>query len=116
VPALPFTFALAAGATFDPLDTWNYQYTEKAGILKLTHQATAVGVTATLAATAEQIFQESPVPAGGTAGVIPSDFDVPPVVERVKAGKRLSLLYRNNTGGAITINGMVDLTEQGGRK
>jgi hypothetical protein len=116
MPYFPWTQSIAAGGTFDPLETWGYQYTEKAGIIKVVHRATAVGLVASIFATSEQLGQEANVPAGGTSGVTPSDFNVPPIVERVKAGKRLSIRYRNPTGGAIIVDGAIDLTEQGGRR
>lgn len=112
MPSLSFTQSIAAGATFDPLDTWNYQYTKRRGIVKLNHQATAVGLLATFTSGSDQLLQEAPVPAGGTSGVIPSDFTVPPIVDKVGVGDRLSIRYRNPTGGAIIINGNIDLTEQ----
>lgn len=112
---LPFTQSIAAGATYDPLETWNMQYVKYRGIVKLNQQATAVGLLCTFTSGTDQIFQESPVPAGGTSGVIPSDFTVPPTIDEVEAGDRLSLRYRNPTGGAIIINGYIDYTPRRGR-
>ena len=111
--SLAFTQSIAAGATFDPLDTWNFQYVPKAGIIKLNHNATAVGLVATWTSGSDQKLQEAPVPAGGTSGVIPSDFTVPPIVDRVNKGDRQSIRYRNPTGGAIIVNGNIDYTPRG---
>lgn len=108
-----FTQSIAAGATFDPLDSWQYQYTESPGILKLVHNATATGLRFVATATEITIVQDSPVPAGGTAGTIPSEFAVSPIIEKVAARKRLSIVYTNPTGGAITVNGSVDLANSG---
>lgn len=113
MPTLPFTSSIAAGATFDPLETSNFQYSARAGILKINHNATAVGLLATITSGTDQLAQESPVPAGGTSGVIPSDFTVPPLIDKVGKGDRLSIRYRNPTGGAIIVNGNVDLTYRG---
>lgn len=113
MPSLAYTQSIAAGAVFDPLDTWNYQYTDGPGVAKLNHNATAVGLLATWTAGARQLFQESPVPAGGTSGVIPSDLTVPPIIEKVGARERLSIRYRNPTGGAIICNGNIDLATRG---
>ncbi len=110
MPSLTFTQSIAAGAVFDPLDGWNYQYVPRPGIIKLNHNATAVGLVATWTSGSDQLLQESPVPAGGTSGVIPSDFTVPPVVDQVAQGDRQSIRYRNPTGGAIIVNGVVDYT------
>lgn len=108
------TQTIQAGATFDPCDSWQYQYTEKDSILKVNHNATATGLRCQITATEVTILQDSAVPAGGAAGVIPSDFTVPPIIEKVKKNKRLSILYTNPTGGAITVNVAFDLTPGGG--
>lgn len=102
--------SIPAGSSFDACDAWQYQYTEGPGILKINHNATAVGLRAVLTATEITILQDSAVPAGGTAGVFPSDFAVPPIIEAVPARKRLSLVYTNPTAGAITVNVAMDLT------
>lgn len=115
MPQKTFTQSIAAGATYDPLDSWQYQYTEKAGILTILHNATALGLRAVVTATEITLLQDSPVPAGGTSGVIPSPLNVPIIAEKVAKGKRLSIVYTNPTGGAIIVNGSVDLT-YGGRK
>ena len=50
------------------------------------------------------------MPAGGTAGVPPSELNVPPVVDEIAAGDLQSIRYRNPTGGAITVDGFWDYT------
>lgn len=106
--------SIAAGASFDPLDQWQWQYTDRAGILKINHRATAVGLRVVVTATEVTIVQDSVVPAGGTAGQTPTDFNAPPIIEKVPKGKRLSIVYSNPTGGAITVDAFIDLT-MGGR-
>lgn len=113
---LPFTQSIAAGATFDPLDQWNYQQIPKSGVVKLLHRATAVGLLCTFVSGSDQLQQEAPVPAGGTSGQTPSEFNVPPIVDKVEGGERLSLRYRNPTGGAIIIDGSIDYMKMGGRR
>jgi hypothetical protein len=106
-----FTFSLAAGASFDPLDGWVYQIPTKASRLSLIHNATATGVVCTVTALARNILQRSPVPAGGTAGVFPTIFNAPVVGPYgVGAMEKLSARYDNPTGGAITVNLTVDLS------
>lgn len=109
----PWSQSIAAGATFDPLDGYNYQNTPGPGMIKVNHRATAVGLVASIYATDRQVMQEGPVPSGGTAGVTPSDFNVPPIIEPVEGGKRLSIRYRNPTGGAITVDGAIDFAPGG---
>ena len=101
--------SIAAGATFDALDDWQYQYANKSGWLKINDRATAVGLLRTVSATDRNLSQEGPVPAGGTAGQTPTDFNSPPLVAKVKKGERLSIKYRNPTGGAITVDVVVEL-------
>lgn len=110
MPALTWSQAIAAGATFNPLDGWNYEFLPRPGVVKYLHRATAVGLVATITSGSDQLLQEAPVPAGGTAGQIPSEFNVPPIIDGVSAGDRQAVRYRNPTGGAITVDGMVDYT------
>lgn len=116
MPQRPYTQSIPAGATFDPLDSWQHQYTERPGILKVLDNATVVGLRRVVTATDITIVQDSPVTAGGTSGVYPSDFNAPAVIERVPARKRLSITYTNPTAGAIIVNGVADLTYGGGRR
>jgi hypothetical protein len=113
MPSLVFTQSIAAGATFDPLTDWNYQYIPAPGVIKYIMRATAVGLVATIVSGSDQLMQESAVQAGGTSGVTPSEFTTPAVVDRVAAGDRQSVRFRNPTGGAIVIDGIVDYTPLG---
>lgn len=110
MPSLVFSQSIAAGATFDPLDNWNHQYPKFPGVMKLLHRATAVGVVAQWVSGSDQLLQESPVPAGGTAGVTPSTLNVDPIVDQVEPLDRQSLRYRNTAGGAVTVDGVIDYT------
>ena len=100
--------AILAGATFEALDDWQFQYTNKAGWFKLNDKASATGLLRTVSATDVTLSQEGPVPAGGTAGTTPTDFTAPPLVAKVKKGMRLSVRYRNPTGGTITVDGVAE--------
>lgn len=110
MPSLVWSQAIAAGATFNPLDGWNYEFVPRPGIVKYLHRATAVGLLATITSGSDQLLQEAPVPAGGVAGQTPSEFNVAPIVDPVAAGDRQAVRYRNPTGGVITIDGIVDYT------
>jgi hypothetical protein len=68
---------------------------------------------ATITSGSDQLLQEAPVPAGGTAGQTPSEFNVAPIIDAVQAGDRQAVRYRNPTGGAITIDGIIDYTVTG---
>lgn len=106
--AFTWTQSVAAGATYDPLDGWNYQYVPAAGVIKILHNATAVGMVATVTSGTDQLLQEAPVPGGGVAGTLPSAFSVPGIVDAVAPNDRISIRYRNTAGAAITVNGSID--------
>lgn len=106
--AFTWTQSVMAGATFDPLDGWNYQYVPAPGVIKILHNATASGMVATITSGTDQLLQEAPVPAGGTAAVLPSAFSVPAIVDAVAPNDRVSIRYRNTSGAAITVNGSID--------
>lgn len=110
MPSFSWSQSIAAGQTFNPLDGWNYEFPPRAGLVKYLHRATAVGLVATITSGSDQLLQEAPVPAGGTAGVTPSEFNVPPIIDQIGAGDRQAVRYRNPTGGAITVDGYIDYT------
>lgn len=113
-----FTFSqsVAAGATFNAMDGSNFEIPNTNGILKILANATATGVVVTIAAQNVQIAQEQPVTGGGVAGTLPVEFNVSPIIEPVKKGDRISVRFRNTSGAAITVNGIVDFTPRGGGK
>lgn len=108
MPQLTWVQSIAAGAIFRPLDGWQYLYIPFGGVIKINHDAAAVGVVVTITSGSDTLQERSPVPAGGTAGVIPSDLDVPPVMDEVAAGDLQKILYENTTVGAISVQGMID--------
>lgn len=110
MPSFTWSQSIAAGATFNPIDGWNYEFAPAPGVVSYIHNATAVGLVATITSGSDQLLQEAPVPAGGTAGVIPSALSVQPIIDAVAAGDRQAVRYRNPTGGAITVNGIIDYT------
>jgi len=56
----------------------------------------------------DTLQERSPVSAGGTAGLIPSKFDVPELVDEVAAGDRIKISYENTSAGTITVDGEID--------
>jgi len=108
MPTLTWTQSVAAGATFQPLNGWQYEYIPFGGAIRILTDATAVGMVATITSGSDTLQERSPVGAGGTSGVLPSEFDVPPVTDQVAAGDRQKILYENTTGGAIVVNGFIE--------
>lgn len=110
MPSLVWTQSVAAGATFRPLDGWQYEYVPLGGRIQILHRATAVGMRVTITSGSDTLQERSPVPAGGTAGVTPSAQDVPVIGDLVAAGDRLKINYENTTGGAVTVDGIIDFS------
>jgi len=114
MPFFSFTSSIAAGARLNPLDVsgqpWKYQYAPYDAIIEVLHRATAVGMVVQITAGSDEVMQESPVSAGGTAGILTGRLNVEPVTFRVKAGDLIQLNYRNTSGAAVTIDGTIEMT------
>jgi len=114
MPVFTFTQSIAAGASATPLNTpipWQYRFPPRPALIELMVNATATGIVMNFTTGAESIVQgESPVQAGGVVGVMPARLNVEPIVDKVDAGEELSLLLRNTTAGAITVNGIIVMT------
>lgn len=108
MPSLNFTSSVGAGATYQPLSGWQYEYIPRGGVIRFLCNATAVGVVLTLTAGSDTLVERSAVAAGGTAGVIPSQYVAEPILDEVMGGDRLKALFENTTGGAITVNGRIE--------
>lgn len=111
MPVRTFTASVAAGGTYTPLSDWQYRFPPARAMLEVLVNATATGCVMNLTTGSESIVQaESPVAAGGTAGVVPSRFTQEPIVDMVDPGQESVITIRNTTGGAITVTGQAILT------
>jgi hypothetical protein len=106
--------AILTGATFNPLQDWQYETPDFAGMVEIFSKATAVGLVETISSAGETLKQESPVQAGGVAGTTPSRLNTEPVVGRSQPLQKIRVGYRNPTGGTITVDGLIVLTPLGG--
>lgn len=113
MPSFPFTQSVAAGATYLPLDGWQYEYLPYPARVEIGINATAVGVVATISSGSDTLMEEAPVQAGGVAGVIPSPLNTPFMTDDAAGGDRLKIRVRNTSGGAITVNGTINITRLG---
>ena len=109
MPSFTFSTAVVAGATLRPLDGWQYQYLPWPAEVTVMARATAIDMVNTYTSGSETIVEESPVQAGGTAGVIPSSLNTPVQGWNAAAGDLLKLSYRNTSAGTITVDGIIEV-------
>lgn len=105
---------IGAGATFDALTGFTYETPDVDVMVEILERATAVGLVGVHSSSGQQIKQESPVQAGGTAGTLPSRLNTEPITGRGPKFQKLRSFYRNPTGGGITIDYSILLTPLGG--
>lgn len=106
--------SIAAGATFSALDGWVYETPDQDCMIEILERGSAVGLLGVHTTAGDTIQQESPVQAGGTAGVTPSRLNTEPITGKAPKYQKLRSFYRNPTGGAITLDYTVILTPLGG--
>jgi hypothetical protein len=104
-----WTQSIAAGAVFNPLAVWDYETPDVDTMVEVIQRATAVGLVGAVKSAGDNIQQESNIQAGGTSGVTPSRLNTEPVTGRAAAGQKLSIPYRNPTGGAIIVDGVITI-------
>jgi hypothetical protein len=111
MPMFTFSTTIAAGGTAQPLSQWNYRFPPKTALFELLLNATGVNVVMNVTTGPESIVQsDSPVSAGGTAGVLPARLSTEPIVDMVSQGEELVLNLRNNDAAARTVNGVAIIT------
>ena len=113
MPNLTWTQSVAAGDTFEPLTGWQYEYSPWGGHIEIVHDATAVGIVATISSGSDTLQERSPVSSGGTTGALPSALDQLPVSDDIAAGDRLKIFYENTSAGAVDVNGTIVLQPGG---
>jgi len=109
MPSFIFSQSVAAGATFNPLTGWQYQYLPWPAEVTVLSRATAIGMVQVFTSGSETIVEESPTQAGGTSGVTPSALNTPIQGWHAAAGDLLKLNYRNTTGGAVIVDGIIEV-------
>ena len=108
MPSFIYTQAIVAGASFNPLVGWQYQYLPWPAEITVMSRATAPGLLQVYTSGSETIVEESPVQAGGTAGVTPAPLNTPVQGWHAAMGDLLKLNFRNPTAGTITIDGIIE--------
>jgi hypothetical protein len=110
MPSFPFTSAVLAGATYLPLDGWQYEYLPFPARVEIGINATGTGIVATVTSGSDTLMEEAPVQGGGVAGTIPSPLNTPFMSDDAAAGDRLKIRVRNTSGGTLTVNGVINVT------
>ena len=114
--SFPFTQLVGAGAVYTPLVGWQYEYPDQDCLAEVIINATAVGLVAAIYSGGNTIQQESPIQAGGVAGVIPNVLNGTVVSGKAAKSNRLAVNVRNPTGGGQTVNGIITLIPGRGRR
>jgi hypothetical protein len=111
MPSLAFSRSVGAGATDFPLASlaWTFETLPYNAAVRILLRTTATGVLARIRSGSEEVQDETPVQSGGTAGVTPSPLNTLPVEFVAPAGDRLNISIRNTTGGALTVDGVIQV-------
>ncbi len=108
MPQLPFSQALTANQLgFNPISGWQYEFLPWPAQVILLIRATDANERATVYSGSETIQERSPVQAGGTAGVTPSELNTPAISWIAAAGDRLKVVIDNTTAGTPTVDGLI---------
>lgn len=92
---------------FNPVSGWQYEYLPWPAQVILLIRSTTTGNRVTVYTGSETIQERSPVQAGGTAGVTPSELNTPAISFLAAAGDRLKLLIDEVAGGTPTVDGVI---------
>jgi len=109
MPSFIFSTLVAANASATPLTGWQYVYLPWPADVTVMSRATAIDMVQTYTSGSETIVEESPVQAGGTAGVTPAPLNTPVQGWQAAMGDLLKLTFRNTTGAGITVDGIIEV-------
>lgn len=108
MPQFPFSQALTANQLgFNPISGWQYEYIPWPAHAILLVRATDANERMTVYSGSETIQERSPVQAGGTAGVTPSELNTPAVSWQAAAGDRIKVVIDNTAAGTPTVDGLI---------
>lgn len=110
MPQLVFSTTLVANALGNnPISGWQYEYLPwPAQVILLVRGTHAAGkALMTVYAGSETIQERSPIQAGGTAGVTPSELNTPAVSFIAAGGDRLKILIDETAGATPTEDGVI---------
>jgi len=91
----------------NPLSGWQYEYLPWPAQIIILLRSTTTGSRVTVYSGSETIQERSPVQAGGTIGVTPSELNTAAISFLAAAGDRLKLVLDEVAGGTPTVDGLV---------
>lgn len=108
MPQLNFSQAMTANQLgFNPISGWQYEYLPWPARCLLLVRSTTAGNRVTVYSGSETIQERSPVQAGGTAGVTPSELNTPAISWLGAAGDRIKTVIDEVLGGTPTVDGII---------
>lgn len=108
MPQLVFSQLFTANQLgVNPLSGWQYEYLPWPASVIILMRSTTAGNRATVYSGSETIQERSPVQAGGTIGVTPSELNTPAISFLAAAGDRLKLVLDEVLGGTPTVDGVI---------
>lgn len=104
--------AAATGSQVTPLTGWTYEYLPwPARVKVLAHTSAAANLQ--VLSGSESIQDPSPMRVNATAGDLPSDLNVHPIIFDAPAGDRLKLIATTTQAAATTVSIIILLTPLG---
>lgn len=94
---------IGANATVEPLTGWQYEYLPWPALVQIgmIHDGAAGTIQSTVTTGSDTLMEESPVNAGGTDGVFPTDEELD-LIDEAMGGDRLKIRARETAGAATT--------------
>lgn len=118
MPQMSFAKSLAnTDVDWNPLSGWAYEFLPWPAHVRIIVNSvtpTALGnISWAVYSGSECIQDKSPVPAGGTAGVMPSELNYPPLDFQAPAGDRLRAIFNSVDATARAVQGTIFVTPLG---
>jgi hypothetical protein len=106
------TSAAATGSQLTPLAGWTYEYLPWPARVKVLAHASAAGNMQVYSGS-ESIQDPSPVRINATAGDLPADLNVHPLIFDAPAGDRLRLIFTTTQAAATVLSVIILITPIG---
>jgi len=108
MPQFNWSTAMTANQLgLNPLSGWQYEYLPWPAQVIILLRSTTTGNRVTVYSGSETIQERTPVQAGGTAGVTPSELNTPAISFQAAAGDRLKLVIDEVSAGTPTVDGII---------